>query len=82
MRFGFGVIVNSPVSDNFSAKISSIVDDEFAIDARVFYQIPISGEAKPVISLGYKRVTSENNTLEGLRDGDGFSVSIGISRQL
>lgn len=82
IRFGVGVLINSPISDNISAKISSIVSDDFAIDARVFYRFPITGVAKPVISLGYKKITADNNRGEGLRDGDGFSVSIGISRQL
>lgn len=81
MRFGFGVLINSPISDNFSAKISSIVSDDLGIDARVFYRIPVRGEAKPVFSIGYKRVAGEK-TGSGLRDGDGFSVSIGVSRRL
>lgn len=81
-RFGLGILVNSPISDNFSAKISSILSDDLAVDARVFYRIPVRGEAKPVFSVGYKRVVADNKSGEGLRDGDGFSVSIGVSRRL
>ncbi|MXZ45150.1 MAG: hypothetical protein F4Z01_09325 [Gammaproteobacteria bacterium] len=82
VNFGVGVIVNDPITDTFSAKISSVVGDDLALDIRLYYQAPIAGQAKPVFSIGYKKVIAENEIGAGQRDGDGVSVTIGISRRL
>lgn len=82
VNFGIGVLVNNPITDTFSAKISSKVSDDLALDIRLFYQAPIVGQAKPVFSIGYKRVVGDSESGPGQRDGDGISLSIGISRRL
>ncbi|MCY3541617.1 MAG: hypothetical protein OXH31_06890 [Gammaproteobacteria bacterium] len=81
-NFGIGVLVNNPITDTFSAKISSVVSSDFALDIRLYYQAPNIGQAKPVFSIGYKRVVGESESGAGQRDGDGISLTIGISRRL